>query len=1116
MAELNKERHVVNVGPGGMITDADKAIGFDGSDYYSAVNLVTDHSLTKKENISSFLNIYTGTSTGSSYLVAAIEDKKNNKVVFLLYNSTLNHKMILYDPTFSSYEELISGSVLEILNKANGVIINGQYCIWADGKYSNDDISGNPVRCVDLVRISRSGKALEYILGISPNAFYAGNAFTVQVKDLNNNVIVSSTTFYTSSGGAFSTELANMVSAYNAGSYQSEMINVGDHVIVKALFSNRKITITDTGGYTLLWGTNHYPDLSNSTWDKKCLNLYVPNPPGIIKPEYQNTSSINSNAFDSKEYKFMYRYIYYDGRKSKWSMESYIPTNYTRASTTSETKNDISYNTIKLYFANDALIKSDFWRYFIKAVEIAYKIGGSEIYKRHSIVPIYKIYHKYTSTDYAEYTIYDDGVGTAIESDDSGPSESQVLGLYSNIPIYCAAVEAVSDTDGRSVLLLGGNKYTYEFPSDLTYTHTKSSILASSPPTTPTPQKRTSAVLKGGGSYSIGVSFEDWEGRCTPVKKLLDIDVPFTYPGASEAHYIQLGGTPPDWCWRYKLYISQNKRQWRYYQLPCIDVNYWRVDNGNYISTTYAAGDADYVGFVFDAEDEGDQNVIFKNSNRFFIPENGDKIVIYDGTTNYIYDIVGYNLTWPTGSSSINYRTIFVRFESSQPNFYSKLPFIVEVYRPNRGSSEIYNEVPIVFEIQNPGTPTRAYPTVSTLEYPTDTFVVKTKPYKYLGVTYYYDIEIPTMQINAPYTFNHFGRPNAEDDDYGVREEYNEIRASGIYLPNSSVNDINNFRSADVIGTEYFLGGITRLVYVNTLVLAVMQRGSRSIYVNKNMLFSSSGEGIISFFDRKMSLGPSFFEYGSDQPQSVVLGDSNYVYGVDVQKAAVWRFSVGGGIDVINNGNTNLIKSLCDQFSIRDEVVGGYDGFYSIYFVTFKHRDTTLGFNERTNKWDGYFSFLPDLYGRLADNIVSGYGNKIYKHRDSSVTTYNNFYGTDYYSFITIVVNPKPYLSKIFWSIVVYASKVMGYSLNTDLGYTSRIMPDKFRKYDNKQMCEIPRDANDPMFDSYSILERYARALLQGRHMKGEWLTIEFRLEEMSNYLYFRSLITDYSVIHNK
>ena len=148
----------------------------------------------------------------------------------------------------------------------------------------------------------------------------------------------------------------------------------------------------------------------------------------------------------------------------------------------------------------------------------------------------------------------------------------------------------------------------------------------------------------------------------------------------------------------------------------------------------------------------------------------------------------------------------------------------------------------------------------------------------------------------------------------------------------------------------------------------------------------------------------------------------------------------------------------------------------------------TLAFNKQKNGWTTYYSFVPELYGRLRNDFVSFRNGVLFLHNRG---LYKNYYTTQYAKKLKLVSNrdfPKNKVFKSLW--------VTGLGLNDAVltipayqgiaGMASRLSTANFAVKQGIQCSPILRDETTPGARSADD------ARVNGRPMVGQLLIVEY------------------------
>ena len=256
-----------------------------------------------------------------------------------------------------------------------------------------------------------------------------------------------------------------------------------------------------------------------------------------------------------------------------------------------------------------------------------------------------------------------------------------------------------------------------------------------------------------------------------------------------------------------------------------------------------------------------------------------------------------------------------------------------------------------------------------------------------------------------------------------LQGEYEEERRkygliySGLYNSTSGVNETNQFIAAEKItkdiNPEY--GSIQKLHTRNSDLLTLCEDKVLKIQANKDALFNADGN--INVTASSNVLGqtiPFAGDYGiSKNPESFTT--HNYrAYFADKQRGSVLRLSMDGLTVISDAGMSDWFK---DNLKPSTTILGTYDNNKKQYNLTLKGSSNyTVSYKENIKGWTSFKSYIPEQGLSVANNyytIAPESSNlKIWWHHKN--TTYNNFYGTQYYSDVTFIFNQEPSVIKTF------------------------------------------------------------------------------------------------------
>lgn len=451
-------------------------------------------------------------------------------------------------------------------------------------------------------------------------------------------------------------------------------------------------------------------------------------------------------------------------------------------------------------------------------------------------------------------------------------------------------------------------------------------------------------------------------------------------------------------------------------------------------------------------------------------------------------------------------------------------------------SSLIDYEVGELMPIQNPGLSNRAFP--ASMPIHGDCYAQgyrfeeqgtpgsnsndygKSQNWIIAGAEYQQNVAYPSMSAFTSENGSKFtsgiqtdqGKPNTNVE---ITEEKNHgglIRFTEAYVPDSFVNGLGIMRSADKFQIPSERGNVNKLIGAgdNTL-LAIHARKMTALYVGIRMLRSPNGQDTLTQSDDVIGQQrPLSEELGTVNPESVVSVDDFRIYGFDFNAAEPWRKSSDGVTPLATQYKTKKwFKQKCDQLkaakalddSVNIKIIGGFDPYLKMYFITFKEIQyddgvsiltipaQTVGFSELKKGWIGEVSFIPEKYTAFGNNLYTVKNQKLWKHNVDDQNC-NMFYDVQYNSEIQFVSHLEDDKEKV-WSWIGISSnlpwKVV--KIETPSGQDSEIDDSLFKHKNDMFYADILRDKNTPA----SMLPDGRSALQFGAEMISQTCTITLR-----------------------
>lgn len=627
--------------------------------------------------------------------------------------------------------------------------------------------------------------------------------------------------------------------------------------------------------------------------------------------------------------------------------------------------------------------------------------------------------------------------------------------------------------------------------------------------------------LKGGGEYDWGIVYEDRGNRTPGAVRTETLRIP-VHPDGLTKWRMQwsISSVPPDWATHYRIVRMLNAVHTSYVQWTLREALYVRIPSNieDPIETTFDAGDATHIlfGLYTPVQDTAATTLTAffysAEGQQGYIPQEGDRVRL-------ILDASGAPLNSDT---SVIEAEIQGYYQNADGEYYAIVPnvfgsfevkegILAEYLTPRTVESGIYYEGgEDCYEIGDPGESTRYH------KGPIDDQVPGVTPASGVytgGDTYWrrqlftntgiYLTEHPTPNRLIANACEDIGRPfsigNLEQQFF-----FNRHRVSAPYIPNSTVNGLSSFSALDYQDINRQFGVIKSTVFADNVLLAICQFKVQPIYIGRDSVLFLEGQGALGRSDRIMNIAnDSVSDYGTSNPESVV-SESGRVYFWDQYHGAMCRYAQNG-VQEINNGNVKFFRALADEREGVNNVFvyGGYDRRHHLYFVSFPDfgnmTAVTMCFDEVKSAWVPKAQFIPEMYGRLGQDLITFKSGALWTHYTNAL--YANYYGVQYKPYITIVINTSPGLTKIFKSIRIdsnnkfeLTSITIPASYDYATGMLSEIPASYFNSYEGRWHANFLRDKNDTakqFRDIADVTDRAVTALLRGRQLRGEVMRIK-------------------------
>lgn len=369
---------------------------------------------------------------------------------------------------------------------------------------------------------------------------------------------------------------------------------------------------------------------------------------------------------------------------------------------------------------------------------------------------------------------------------------------------------------------------------------------------------------------------------------------------------------------------------------------------------------------------------------------------------------------------------------------------------------------------------------------------------------------VPLMDSN----WSDFFLSAVNDNGRGINIDVNALRTyfpatqrfSREYQQNTNINQTNRFVYLNFQDCDRSYGSILKQIIIDRYIKVIQQFKVGFVLLFNQINVDANGNTIQAETDKLLNPIQYYLgDYGCGNAPEACSSFNQACYYVDTNRGIDLRLSQDGNIPISVLFNLN---SWFTQHAVlrgkQYKVYSAYDPKSNFRILAFEAAGSdpafTIAFNESRNEAEkGYITFLsyhPEMMCVIGSLLISWQGGQLWTH-DS--TTYNNFYGVQYPSYITPVFNDKSQIKKKFLAIgykslnnVPWVSDTNG-NIQTDTVNPQTLLPQisQLKSVDYELEENILTSAF--LFDANSMLDPQL-ALMEGDYLGGSYLIIKLIL----------------------
>jgi hypothetical protein len=273
------------------------------------------------------------------------------------------------------------------------------------------------------------------------------------------------------------------------------------------------------------------------------------------------------------------------------------------------------------------------------------------------------------------------------------------------------------------------------------------------------------------------------------------------------------------------------------------------------------------------------------------------------------------------------------------------------------------------------------------------------------------------------------------EDTPNSQNRVSSLIYSGIFNSRTGINNTNQFSVAeDITRTiDPSQGSIQKLYAEDTNLIIFQEAKVSRALIDKSAVYSAEGSPLTTSSLEVIGQVQGYagnYGIGTDPESFAVYGYRKYF--VDRPKNTVLRLSQDGITEISAYGMLDYFRDTLGGLDQNGVIIGSWDMHNKQYILSMQNAFyvggrrfgeepeeeyyQTLAFDEDSLGWTSLFSFKLDAGFSILSNYYTTSNGNIWKHYSTNVP-YANFYGVQYLSTVTFVMNPEPSYSKTFQTI---------------------------------------------------------------------------------------------------
>ncbi|CAL2094768.1 hypothetical protein [Tenacibaculum sp. 190524A02b] len=422
-------------------------------------------------------------------------------------------------------------------------------------------------------------------------------------------------------------------------------------------------------------------------------------------------------------------------------------------------------------------------------------------------------------------------------------------------------------------------------------------------------------------------------------------------------------------------------------------------------------------------------------------------IHIGEGQMNMLIVSLGYE------NSGVD-SSVRIRFSIEIKQFQNRLIFETD---PIEESSDIFYEIGRTYEIEDGFH--KGYTNEDVSQNSTQKAIIKLPFFNCFS----WGNGFESIKIKDEFNTNQLSiktRPSTPIENYRKNHKIASLTYSKAYDQTLNYNGLNEFNLSELnykdLDDKY--GSIQRVMTFNNDLDVFQEDKVIKVFYGKTSVYNEDGSSSLSKSNLILgTIKPYAGEYGiSNNPESLVAY-GNYRYWTDEKRGVILRKGQSGIEIISKNGMKDWFRDYFRLNSNAKNIIN-FDPYYNQLTLTLNNKHT-LTFDEQVKGFTSFHSFIPDWMLRLNNRFFSIKDGQLFIHNDET-QGYNIYYGKQYNSEITTILNDQHGFDKIFKTLILESTNTWSAHLETNIS-EGHIKGSEFFQRESRWFAYMPKNEND-------------------------------------------------------